>query len=472
VYGEQTWNEMMGGLIDVIEDPAQKPQRYFESVPAKPAVNATATAKVTFHKNVEPILQANCQGCHRPGETAPMSLLSYNEARPWAKAIRAAVVQKKMPPWFADPHYGKFSNDRRLSQGDIDTLVAWADSGAIEGDAKDAPKPLEFPDGWSIGKPDMIIEMPKAFNVPAEGKVAYQYIAVASGLTEDKWVQAAEIRPGNRSVVHHVQAHAISPDSPNARNLGEFLDADAIDQRVITRTEKALAGGPMPNQFDSGLGGEYIQGYTPGAQPLNTKPGQAKLIKAGSVIFFQLHYTSSGKAGSDRSRLGLVFAKEPPAERLHTINVQNFAFDIPPMVDNYAISARARLTRDMKIVTLRPHMHFRGKDFVYTAYYPTGESEVLLKVPRWDFNWQMTYYLETPKVLPKGTIIEVLGHYDNSPNNPANPDPKARVLYGEQTWNEMLGGLIDVALDPSANSPQFFESVPPNAVTNATAALR
>jgi hypothetical protein len=472
VYGEQTWNEMMGGLIDVSENPAAKPQRYFETAPAKQVIDATgnvapasgtavtANAKVTFHKDVEPILQAHCQNCHRPGETAPMSLLTYSNARPWAKAIRAAVVQKKMPPWFADPNHGKFSNDRRLSQTAIQTLVAWVDGGAPEGDPKDAPNPREFVDGWNIGTPDLIIEMPKTFHVPATGKIPYQYIAVPSGLTEDKWVQTAEVRPGNRAVVHHIQAHAIPPSSPAAKNLGEFLDADAIDQRVIDRTEKALAGGPMPNQFDSGLGGEYIQGYTPGATPLDIKPGQAKLIKAGSVILFQLHYTSAGAAGDDRSRVGLIFAKEPPKERVHTVNVQNFAFDIPPMVDNYPVYARARLVRDMKIVTFRPHMHFRGKDFEYRAIYPTGESEILMRVPHWDFNWQMTYYLESPKVLPKGTIIEVVGHYDNSPNNPFNPDPKARVVYGEQTWNEMLGGLIDVALEPQAVSPQFFEPAP------------
>jgi hypothetical protein len=430
-----------------------------------------AATPVTFHKEIEPILQKRCQDCHRPGETAPMSLLAYNDARPWAKAIRAAVIQRKMPPWFADPKYGKFTNDCRLSQSEIDTLVAWADGGALEGDPKDAPKPRQFAEGWSIGKPDLIIEMPKAFHVPAQGKIPYQYIAVASGLTEDRWVEAAEIRPGNRSVVHHVQAHAIPSTSANARNLAEFLDADGIDRRVIERTEKALAGGPVPNQFDSGLGGEYIQGYTPGAQPFNLQSGQAKLIKAGSVILFQLHYTSSGTASDDRSRLGIVFAKQPPRERVHTINVQNFAFDIPPMVDNYPIYARARLVRDLKIVTLRPHMHFRGKDFEYRAIYPTGESEVLMRVPHWDFNWQMTYYLETPKVLPTGTIIEVLGHYDNSPNNPFNPDPKARVVYGEQTWNEMLGGLIDVALEPMEASPQFFETVTAMPA-NATASLR
>lgn len=471
VYGEQTWNEMMGGLIDVVEDPSRTPQHYFESVPEK-ALSTASLAKPTFHKNVEPILQARCQGCHRPGEAAPMSLLTYSDARPWAKAIRAAVVQRKMPPWFADPHYGKFSNDPSLSKSEIDTLAAWVDGGAPEGDPKDAPRPLTFADGWTIGKPDVIIEMPKAFNVPATGKIPYQYIAVASGFTEDKWVQAAEVRPGDRAVVHHVQAHAISPNSQNAKILGEFLDANAIDERVIARTEKALAGGPVPDQFDSGLGGEYISGYTPGAEPLDMKPGQAKLIKAGSVIFFQLHYSASGKATSDRSRLGLIFAKQPPKERLHTVNVQNFAFDIPPMVDNYPVVARARLTRDMTIESLRPHMHFRGKDFVYRALYPTGETEILLNVPHWDFNWQLTYHLVKPKILPKGTIIEVVGDYDNSPNNPFNPDPKARVLYGEQTWNEMMGGLIDVVLNPDEKSPQFFESVPAAPVTNTTAAIR
>ncbi len=404
-----------------------------------------------------------------------MSLLSYREARPWAKSIRAAVIQKKMPPWFADPHFGKFSNDRLLSKAELDTLVAWADGGAIEGDVKDAPKPLEFVDGWAIGKPDVVIEMPKAFSVPAEGKIPYQYITVATGFTEDKWVEAAEIRPGNRTVLHHVQAISIMPGSGFTKSkVGEFLDADSIDQKKIAKVNATLAGGPSINEFDSGLGGEYIQGYTPGSVPLMTMPGQAKLIKAGSLILFQLHYTSSGKPGTDQSRLGLVFAKNPPIERLHTVNVQKFAFTIPPRVDNYPIEARARLTRDIKIVSLRPHMHFRGKDFEFRAIYPTGESEVLLRVPHWDFNWQMNYYLETAKVMPKGTIIEVFGHFDNSPNNPFNPDPNALVTYGEQTWNEMLGGLMDVALDPNGPIPELFEPVPakPGLYTQTTATVR
>jgi len=421
-----------------------------------------APAPVTFHKQVEPLLQKHCQNCHRPGEPAPMSLLDYKSARPWAKSMKAAVIQKKMPPWFPDAHYGKFKDNRSLSNDEINTLVAWADAGAPEGDPKDAPKPLTFTEGWLMGKPDVIIEMPKAFHVPATGKIPYQYIAVPTNFTEDRWVAQAEIRPGNRAVVHHVQALAV-PNNFKGRlgesKLGEFLDADAIDQRTIARTEAALAGKTAVNEFDSGLTSDYIQGYTPGAVPLDLKPGEAKLVKAGSVILFQLHYTATGKEAEDQSRVGLIFAKEPPKQRIHTVNVQNFAFTIPPETDNYPIKARARLKQDITIVSLRPHMHFRGKDFEYRATYPTGESEILLRIPKWDFNWQMSYTLETPKMLPKGTILEVLGHFDNTSNNPYNPDPKALVVYGEQTWNEMLGGLIDVALDPGAGTPELFEPV-------------
>ncbi|MEO8026849.1 MAG: cytochrome c [Bryobacteraceae bacterium] len=440
------------------------------------ATLAVAVTPVTFHKDIEPLLQKRCQTCHRPGEPAPMSLLSYKEARPWAKAMKTAVLTKKMPPWFPDPHFGKFVDDRTLSQEEIGKLVAWADAGAPEGDPKDAPNPLVFTDGWLMGEPDVVIEMPKAFHVPASGKIPYQYIAVATNFKEDRWVASAEIRPGNRAVVHHIQALSI-PNSPAFKTrlgeskVGEFLDADAIDRRTIDMTNAVLAGKTTRNQFDSGLTSDYIQGYTPGSVPLDLKPGEAKLIKAGSLILFQLHYTASGKEMTDQSRVGLIFAKEPPKMRIHTVNVQNFAFTIPPEADNYPVVARARLKNDTTIVTLRPHMHFRGKDFEYRAIYPTGASEVLLRIPKWDFNWQMTYTLETPKTLPKGTIIEVVGHFDNTANNPFNPDPKALVVYGEQTWNEMLGGLIDVALDPKSGNVELFETVPEKA-SSPTGALR
>jgi hypothetical protein len=424
-----------------------------------PAVAAPAGAN--YHRNIEVILQRRCQICHRPGEAAPMSFLTYKDVRPWAKAIREAVLQKKMPPWFADPAHGQFSNDRRLAASEIEAIVNWVDAGAPEGDPKDAPKPVQFVDGWQMGTPDVVFEMPKAFTVPAKGKVPYQYITVPTNFTEDRWVQAAEIRPGNKAVVHHIQAHAVPADRPSLKGrIGEFLDAEAIDQRTIETTKAALEGKIVRPQFHSGTEGEYLQGYTPGSVSLDLQPGQAKLIKAGSVIFFQLHYQPCGKETTDRSRVGLIFAKNPPKQRIHTANVQNFAFTIPPRVSDYPISARARVTRDLTIVNLRPHMHFRGKSIEYKVTYPNGESEILLNVPRWDFNWQLTYLLKKPKVLPKGTIIELLGRYDNSPNNPFNPDPNALVVYGEQTWNEMLGGLIDVALEPDMATPELFESVP------------
>jgi len=415
---------------------------------------STPTAKPVFHKDVAPILQSRCQSCHRPGEVAPMSFLTYRETRPWAKAIRGAVLAKKMPPWFADPKYGHFANDRRLSESEIQTLVSWADAGAAEGNPADTPKPLAFVDGWNIGKPDLIIEMPKDFEIPASGTVNYQHIIVPTGLTEDRWVEAAEIRPGNRSVVHHVIAFTRPPSAKALRTakMGDFLDSGG-------GKKLPKPGEPEPLMFSSGVDIEALQTFAPGVLPTLLKPGQARLIKAGSDIIFQLHYTSTGKPATDRTRLGIVFSKTPPTERVRHVNVQNFAFSIPPRVDNYPIEARARLIQEVKLVSLHPHMHFRGKDFTFRATYPTGESEILLSVPRWDFNWQLTYYLEKPKVLPKGTIIEIVGHYDNTANNPANPDPNALVLYGEQTWNEMLGGVMDIAHEPGRGSVELFETV-------------
>lgn len=425
------------------------------------ALGAFAETGVTFHKDVAPILQKNCQNCHRKGEAAPMALMTFEDARPWAKAIRAAVVQRKMPPWFADASHGEFSNDRRLLQRDIDTIANWVDGGAPAGDPKDAPKHVGFIEGWSIGTPDVVFEMPKEFHVPATGKVPYQYISVPTGFTEDKWVQAVEVRPGNRAVVHHVQALAVPADRPNLKGrIGEFLDAEAIDRGVIEKTEAALAGKIVRPQFHSGADAEYLQGYVPGSVSQDLQPGEAKLIKAGSVILFQLHYSPNGKEATDRSSVGFVFAKQPPKRRIHTVNVQNYAFTIPPRADSYPVSARARVTRDITIVNLQPHMHVRGKSFEYKVTYPTGESEVLLRVPRWDFNWQLTYVLKTAKTLPKGTIIEVFGVFDNSVNNPFNPDPNALVVYGEQTWNEMMGGLMGVALEPGVANAELFEAAP------------
>jgi hypothetical protein len=378
-----------------------------------------------------------------------MSFLSYDQVRPWAKAIRTVVVQKKMPPWGADPHYGKFINDRSLSEQDINTLVSWADGGAAEGNPADAPQPVQFETGWNIGKPDAIVEMPKAFKVPAKGTVEYQYIVFPSGFTEDKWVERVEIRPGNPSVVHHVNAFARPPDAPGFKTAkrGEFVEIPP-------------KRGKDPDMFTFSKGSEALHGHAPGGNPTIFKPGQALLVKAGSDIVFQLHYQSKGEEAFDQTRIGFVFAKQPPTEKITSVTVQNFDFSIPPMVDDYPIKAEALLNIDVKVVSILPHMHLRGKKIQVQAHYLDGRSEILVSVPKYDFSWQTTYVLETPKLLPKGTRLETVGYFDNTPNNPSNPDPQALVIYGEQTWNEMMGGVMDFAIDPKLESPVIFTRVP------------
>ena len=410
------------------------------------AAATTTPAPITFQKNVLPVLQKNCQGCHRPGEAAPMSFLTYDSTRPWAKAIKQAVLTKKMPPWFADPHYGKFGNDRTLSQSEIDTLVAWADSGAKEGNPKDAPKPIAFVEGWRIGKPDMILEMPTAFEVPASGTIDYQYIVIPSGLTEDKYVQMAEARPGNNALVHHIIAFIREPGSPWLKDA-----------------PKGVAFVPNRNGGRAGAAlGDSLAGYAPGVTPRIMQPGQAKMIKAGSDIVLQMHYTANGTAGADKSRIGIVFATEKPTERVLSIAAATMNFVIPPGDPNYEVGAKLTLQADSTLVSLLPHMHFRGKDFIYRATYPTGEKEILLSVPHYDFNWQLSYDLAQPKVLPKGTVIECTAHFDNSANNKYNPDPTKEVHFGEQTWEEMMFGFFDVAVpvDVSARDLMFPKQKP------------
>ncbi|HTS46601.1 MAG TPA: hypothetical protein VMH05_01590 [Bryobacteraceae bacterium] len=377
-----------------------------------------------------------------------MSLLTYDQARPWAKSIKQAVVTKKMPPWFADEHYGKFSNDRSMAQADIDTLVNWVDAGAPAGEIADAPKPIDWVEGWRIGKPDVVLSMTKPFSVPASGTIDYQYIVVPTGFTEDKYVQMAEARPGNPALVHHILTFIREPGNPWLRNLqpGIPFDAREAEQQARENAQK------NPRAQGQGRGqqaisfGDNVAGYAPGTMPDIMKPGEAKLIPAGSDIIFQVHYTANGTAGTDISKLGLVFAKGPVTKRVLSLAVTTANFAIPPGDPNYEVKARMTLQEDATLVNLLPHMHFRGKDFIYKVTYPSGETETLLDVPHYDFNWQLTYELAKPKVLPKGTVIDCVAHYDNSPNNRFNPDPTKEVHYGEQTWEEMMFGFFDVAV--------------------------
>jgi hypothetical protein len=394
---------------------------------------------VSFSKDVAPILQQHCQTCHRPGEAAPMSLLTFKEARPWAAAMKEAVASKTMPPWFADPQYGHFANDRSMPQKDIDTLVAWANTGAKEGDPRDMPKPLEFVTGWNIGKPDLEMEMPSDFKVPAKGTIEYQYVLIPGDFKQDTWIQGAEIRPGNRALLHHVIAYVRPPGSKWMKD--------------------AQPGVPyVPKEGDEGGPNEFLVGYAPGFLPVQLVEGRAKQIKAGSDIILQLHYTANGTEGADRTKVGLTYAKGPITERILTLAATTNKFAIPAGDPNYKVDSSFEFGGDAKVIDFIPHMHLRGKDFEYRAVYPTGETETLLKVPNYSFNWQLTYKPVKDLVVPKGTRIECTAHYDNSPNNPNNPDPTKIVKYGDQSWEEMMFGFFDVAIDANRDVKSIFPS--------------
>jgi hypothetical protein len=421
--------------------------RWFLPVAMLPvaAFAAPKAATPTFHKDIVPILQARCQGCHRPGETAPMSFLSYKEVRPWAKAMKEAVVSRKMPPWFADPHFGKFSNDRSLPQSEIQTLAAWVENGAPEGDARRSPKPVSWVDGWGMGKPDAVFEMASDFAVPASGTVEYHYIVIPTGFTEDKWVRVAEARPGNRKVVHHIIAFVREPGS---KWLKDAQPGVPFVPKRQERSARRAGDGNRESSDEGGMSGvELLVGFAPGMAPMELNPGQAKLVKAGSDLVLQMHYTASGTASTDRSRIGLAFATEPPKERIFTANATNSKFVIPAGAAAHEVTSQITLHEEAKLVDLMPHMHLRGKDFEYKLVFPTGETQTILRVPKFDFNWQLFYYLDQQMVLPKGTRIECTAHFDNSPNNPANPDAKAEVKWGDQSWEEMMIGWFDLAIE-------------------------
>jgi hypothetical protein len=383
-------------------------------------------------------------------------MLTYQQTRPWAAAIKQAVKTKKMPPWFADPHYGKFTNGTALSDAEIQMIAAWVDSGAPQGDPKDMPPPLQFLEGWQIGKPDLVFELPKPFEVPTSGIVDYQHVIVPTGFTKDTWVQAAEVRPTERAVVHHIIAFIREPKSNwfRGQKVGEFF----VAPQVKTKEEPDT----------SALPSDFLVGYAPGQPAEILRPGQAKLIKAGSDIIFQVHYTPNGKPISDRTKLGIVLAKEPPQERVLTLSATNGTFKIPPGDPNYRVDASFEIGTRVTLSGLHPHMHGRGKDFEYRVVYPTGESQILLSVPHYNWHWQNWYNLEQPILLPKGSKIECTAHFDNSPNNPDNADPTKEVLWGEQSWDEMMVGFFNLVFDAKMPVQDLF----PNKKNKAEIAVR
>lgn len=410
------------------------------------AIGAVAAAP-TFNKDVEPVLRKHCQSCHRPGEAGPMSFLTYQETRPFAAAIRQAVTTGKMPPWHADSKHGQFINERKLSAGEVATITDWAKAGAPEGEKKDARPPAEWPSGWTIGKPDVVIDMGADYKVPVSGTIDYTYFVAPTNFTEDKWVEKIEVRPGDgaRPVVHHIVLMARPKGSP-------YMSKAKPGEGYVPVSSNR----PRDRRPDTGVGAiegagldgymEMVAVYVPGGDAYVTKPGQARLIPAGSDLVFQMHYTANGKETVDRSRVGIVFAKEPPKERVVNTFVSNRNLAIPPQEGNHKVVARAKVHEDVKLQSFFPHMHLRGKAMEYRLIYPTGESQVLLTVPKYDFNWQMSYELAQPIVVPKGTEIEVSAWYDNSPNNKYNPDPTQTVYWGDQSWEEMLAGFADFVI--------------------------
>jgi hypothetical protein len=355
-----------------------------------------------------------------------MSFLTYEGTRPFAAAIREAVITKKMPPWGADPAHGKFANDPTLTDAERNTLLAWVDAKAPAGNRKDAPEPRKFVEGWNIGQPDMMISMPKPYDVPASGAIDYTRFILPLNFTEDRWISAAEVRPGNREVVHHVIAYLREKD-------GAWLKGAPVGEPIVKVAKSD--GGPRSS----------LAGYAPGVPQRPGTPGRALLVKAGTDVVLEMHYTTNGKTATDLTTVGIIFAKEPPTELISGFAAGNNKFVIPPAAEAQEVKSSWVFKNETKLVHLTPHMHLRGKDFRYTAKYPTGEIEILLNVPRYDFNWQHTYVLAQPKVLPAGTVIECVAHFDNSPNNKFNPDPAATVRWGDQSWEEMMigfGGLI------------------------------
>ncbi len=404
-----------------------------------PAFAADSTP--TYTKDVAPIVYKNCASCHRPNDIGPMSLLTYEQTRPWAASIREKVSSGQMPPWHSTDAHGTFSNDRRLSDADKATLVKWASNGAPQGNPKDLPPAPQFTDGWEIGKPDMVLSMEKTFNVPDKGTVNYQYFQIKTNFTEDKWIQAIEVRPGVRAVVHHILVFVREPDQKGPQHqafmpvsIGPANDA-ATNQR--SRQQSAEFGGT----------GTLIATTAPGTNAMTFAPGSAAKIKAGSILLLQVHYTANGTATTDQSSVGMIFAKSEPKQEVKNSAFVNIGLKLPPGAPDAEVDSAIQFNEDSHITALFPHTHLRGKSWQYTLVLPDGTRKEVLSVPHYDFNWQTYYIFSTPLAAPKGSRLEAIAHYDNSPNNKFNPDPTIEVHWGEQTWQEMQYTGITYTID-------------------------
>ncbi len=422
------------------------------------AVSMSAQSTPTFSKDVAPILYQNCSNCHRAGEIGPMPLLSFKDARPYARAIATRVQNGTMPPWHAeDPTHSKFANDRSLSAADKDVLVTWAAGGAPEGNPKDLPPPPQFVEGWRMGKPDAVFTMQEDYPIPASGTVDYKFFEIPTNLTEDKWLQAFEVRPGARAIVHHVivyvrpgdagpsdarpaaaQSGGTRPTPPFAFGEGMRRPADAPKpDRAPIENDRPATRNP----------GAWLAGYAPGHSLRVYAPGTAIKIPKGAIMTVQMHYTPNGTPTTDRTSIGLKFASEPPKTELLVVPLQNANFELKAGSADTRVDAEMTLNTDVTLWSALPHTHVRGKRWEVAAIYPDGRTETILNVPKYDFNWQTDYIFKSPLALPKGTKLKTSAWYDNSSANKSNPDPAKDVYWGDQTWEEMQFTAFTVSIN-------------------------
>jgi hypothetical protein len=401
----------------------------------------------TFSRDVAPILFKNCTSCHRPGEIAPMSLLSYAEARPHAKAIRDEISEGHMPPWHAEAPTGTFLNERGLSDDEKRVLMRWANNGAPEGNPADLPPTPRYPDGWAMGTPDVVLEMQEEYKVPAEGVIEYEYFYIPTNFTEAKWVQAIEVRPGNREVVHHALAfYRAAPDIKRAPVLRPNRD-----QNELPPTPRQ---GTRPQQRELPPS-RLLATYAPGTNPQVMRPGTAIRLEPGGTIELQMHYTASGKPSSDRTKVGLRFSTDREPREVRVSHFFNGKLVLPAGAADVRVDADLTFVSDAVVWGLFPHTHVRGIKWHYELELPDGTKKTVLSVPRYDFNWQTYYMFTEPLQVPKGARLLSSAWYDNSPANKSNPDPRIDVKWGDQTWEEMQYTGILFSPAPPLPAPQI-----------------
>jgi hypothetical protein len=392
----------------------------------------------TFNKDVLPIIESRCQTCHRPGEIGPMPLITYEQAKPWAKAIQEAVKSRKMPPWFADQCCGQFSTNTSLRPEEIALIDAWVTAGAPEGKKKDVRPLLRWTHNWRIDGPSVVVSLPRAVEVPANSKIDYQYVILPIDLPEDRWASAVEVHPSDRSIVHDAVVYVRTKESKWLRNLPPLT--------MYSPAPGSISAEELAQQAES----DILAVYTPGSPTAIWPAGMGKKLPLHADLVLQIHYTSKKIDATDRTSVGINFLREPPKYRVLTLEMQNRNIVIPAGASDYHASVTGTMPRDATVISFFPQMHRRGSAFEYSIVQPDGKLDTLLRVKPYDFFWQISYPLKTPRLLPKGTKLMWTGYFDNSANNPRNPDPKAEVHWGEQSWEEMMVGYFDVAVEPNA----------------------